>query len=226
MAALLNSLQMGFQTVAIQQRRRARSRRCSPPVKTEFGTYQTMLRQAQKQLGTVSRTVDTLVGTRSRAMERQAAEHHRARRPHRGGAHLRGCGTTNPQTAHPPARRTDLPRETNAAKRARANHRGLRAPQPPLRDRLSAFLDHCPAPSGSSSRGPCSRRRRPTRRVNKVTPELFRRWPHARGARPRRHPQRWARSSIPSVSTRPRRAMPSSAPRCSSPITVARCRQT
>lgn len=70
MAALLNSLQMGFQTVAIQQRA-SEIQTVLAAVKTEFGTYQTMLRQAQKQLGTVSRTVDTLVGTRSRAMERK-----------------------------------------------------------------------------------------------------------------------------------------------------------
>ncbi|MDM8164186.1 DNA recombination protein RmuC [Collinsella intestinalis] len=70
MAALLNSLQMGFQTVAIQQRA-SEIQTVLAAVKTEFGTYQAMLRQAQKQLGTVSRTVDTLVGTRSRAMERK-----------------------------------------------------------------------------------------------------------------------------------------------------------
>ncbi|MBM6908069.1 DNA recombination protein RmuC [Collinsella intestinalis] len=70
MATLLNSLQMGFQTVAIQQRA-SEIQTVLAAVKTEFGTYQTMLRQAQKQLGTVSRTVDTLVGTRSRAMERK-----------------------------------------------------------------------------------------------------------------------------------------------------------
>ena len=70
MAALLNSLQMGFQTVAIQQRA-SEIQTVLAAVKTEFGTYQKLLRRAQKQLGTVSRTVDTLVGTRSRAMERK-----------------------------------------------------------------------------------------------------------------------------------------------------------
>ena len=69
MAALLNSLQMGFQTVAIQQRA-SEIQTVLAAVKTEFGTYQAMLRRAQKQLGTVSRTMDTLVGTRTRAMER------------------------------------------------------------------------------------------------------------------------------------------------------------
>lgn len=70
MAAMLNSLQMGFQTVAIQQRA-SEIQTVLAAVKTEFGTYQKTLRQAQKQLGTVSRTVDNLVGTRSRAMERK-----------------------------------------------------------------------------------------------------------------------------------------------------------
>ncbi len=70
MAALLNSLQMGFQTVAIQKRA-SEIQNVLAAVKTEFGTYQAMLVKAQKQLGTVSKTVDTLVGTRSRAMERK-----------------------------------------------------------------------------------------------------------------------------------------------------------
>ena len=70
MAALLNSLQMGFQTVAIQKRANE-IQEVLAAVKTEFGKYQDMLRRAQKQLGTASKTIDTLVGTRSRAMERR-----------------------------------------------------------------------------------------------------------------------------------------------------------
>ena len=70
MAALLNSLQMGFQTVAIQKRA-SEIQNVLAAVKTEFGTYQKMLEKAQKQLGTVSKTVDSLVGTRTRAMERK-----------------------------------------------------------------------------------------------------------------------------------------------------------
>lgn len=70
MAALLNSLEMGFQTVAIQKRANE-IQQVLAAVKTEFGTYQTMLQKAQKQLGTASKTIDSLVGTRSRAMERK-----------------------------------------------------------------------------------------------------------------------------------------------------------
>lgn len=70
MAALLNSLQMGFQTVAIQKRA-GEIQTVLAAVKTEFGTYQEMLLKAQKQLGTASKTVDLLVGRRSRAMKRK-----------------------------------------------------------------------------------------------------------------------------------------------------------
>ncbi|WP_455137244.1 DNA recombination protein RmuC [Thermophilibacter sp.] len=70
MAALLNSLQMGFQTVAIQ-RRADEIQQVLAAVKTEFATYQGMLAKAQKQLGTVSKTIDQLAGRRSRAMERR-----------------------------------------------------------------------------------------------------------------------------------------------------------
>ena len=72
MAALLNSLQMGFQAVAIQ-RRADEIQRVLTGVKTEFSSYQAMLLRAQRQLGTASRTIDSLVGTRTRAMERQLA---------------------------------------------------------------------------------------------------------------------------------------------------------
>lgn len=70
MAALLNSLQMGFQTVAIQ-RRADEIQQVLAAVKTEFSVYQDMLTRAQRQLGTVSKTIDQLAGRRSRAMERR-----------------------------------------------------------------------------------------------------------------------------------------------------------
>lgn len=73
MAALLNSLQMGFQTVAIQ-RRANEIQKVLAAVKTEFATYQKALLKAQRQLGTASRTIDHLTGTRSRAMERKLRE--------------------------------------------------------------------------------------------------------------------------------------------------------
>lgn len=70
MAALLNSLQMSFQAVAIQQRA-DEIQQVLTAVKTEFSTYKNTLMRAQKQLGTASKTLDTLVGTRTRAMERK-----------------------------------------------------------------------------------------------------------------------------------------------------------
>lgn len=73
MAALLNSLQMGFQTVAIQ-RRADEIQRVLAVVKTEFGKYQAELIRAQRQLGTATKTIDSLVGTRTRVMERRLRE--------------------------------------------------------------------------------------------------------------------------------------------------------
>ncbi len=70
MAALLNSLQMGFQTVAIQKRA-TEVQEVLAAVKTEFATYQKVLMRAKKQLGTASKTIDSLAGTRTRAMERK-----------------------------------------------------------------------------------------------------------------------------------------------------------
>ena len=72
MAALLSSLEMGFQAVAIQ-RRADEIQRVLVEVRTEFGKYRTELERAQRQLATASRTVDALVTTRTRAMERKLA---------------------------------------------------------------------------------------------------------------------------------------------------------
>ena len=69
MAALLNALQMGFQTVAIQQRA-DEVLKVLAAVKGELPKYRTELERAQKQLKTASNTIDKLVGTRTRAMER------------------------------------------------------------------------------------------------------------------------------------------------------------
>jgi len=69
MAALLNALQMGFQTVAIQKRA-DEIQRVLAAVKSELPKYRLELERAQKQLKTASKTIDGLVGTRTRAMER------------------------------------------------------------------------------------------------------------------------------------------------------------
>ncbi len=70
MAALLNSLQMGFQTVAIQ-RHADEIQNVLRAVKKEFGTYQGMLQRAHKQIMTAGNTLEDLVGRRARAMERK-----------------------------------------------------------------------------------------------------------------------------------------------------------
>ncbi len=69
MAALLNALQMGFQTVAIQKRA-DEIQKVLAAVKAELPKYRMELEKAQRQLNTASKTIDGLVGRRTRAMER------------------------------------------------------------------------------------------------------------------------------------------------------------
>lgn len=69
MAALLNSLQMGFRTVAIQKRS-GEVWRVLGAVKTEFETFENVLEKAQKQLGRVHDDLDSLIGTRTRKIRR------------------------------------------------------------------------------------------------------------------------------------------------------------
>lgn len=69
MAALLNALQMGFQTVAIQKRA-DEIQKVLAAVKAELPKYRMELEKAQRQLNTTSKTIDGLVGRRTRAMER------------------------------------------------------------------------------------------------------------------------------------------------------------
>ena len=69
LAAILNSLRMGFQTLAIEQRA-AEVWRVLAAVKTEFGKFGDVLGKVKRQLDTASRTIDK-TGVRTRAMERQ-----------------------------------------------------------------------------------------------------------------------------------------------------------
>jgi DNA recombination protein RmuC len=69
LSAFLASLQMGFKTLAIEQRSQEvwdtlRS------VKKQFGEFETVLTQAHKQLQTADNTIETLVGKRTRAINR------------------------------------------------------------------------------------------------------------------------------------------------------------
>ncbi len=70
MAALLNSLQMGFRTLAIQKRSNEAWKVLSD-VKTEFGKFHDMLASMKKHLDSTSQDLDSLIGTRTRMLERK-----------------------------------------------------------------------------------------------------------------------------------------------------------
>jgi len=67
--ALLNSLQMGFRTLAIEQRS-SEVWQVLGAVKAEFGKFATVLEKATSQLGTVQNSIKA-AGVRTRAIERQ-----------------------------------------------------------------------------------------------------------------------------------------------------------
>jgi DNA recombination protein RmuC len=69
LAALLSSLRMGFQTLAIEQQA-VEVWRVLGAVKTEFGKFGEVLDKVKKQLDTASRTIDQ-TGVRTRAMARK-----------------------------------------------------------------------------------------------------------------------------------------------------------
>ena len=68
LAALLSSLRMGFQTLAIEQQA-VEVWRVLGGVKTEFGKFGDVLAKVKRQIDTASRTIDE-TGVRTRAMER------------------------------------------------------------------------------------------------------------------------------------------------------------
>lgn len=70
MAALLNSLQMSFRTIAIQKRS-GEVWEVLGAVKTEFDKFETALSQTQNRLDQASRELDKLIGTRTRAIQRR-----------------------------------------------------------------------------------------------------------------------------------------------------------
>jgi DNA recombination protein RmuC len=67
LAAMLNSLQMGFKTLAIQKRS-SEVWQILGAVKTEFGKFGDVLEKAQKKLNEANKELDTLVGTRTKMM--------------------------------------------------------------------------------------------------------------------------------------------------------------
>ena len=69
LAALLNALQMGFRTLAIE-RRSSEVWQVLGAVRTEFGKYNDVVSKLGGQLATAARSVESL-GTRTRAMDRK-----------------------------------------------------------------------------------------------------------------------------------------------------------
>ena len=70
MAAFLNSLQMGFRTLAIQKRS-GEVWQVLGAVKTEFEKFGDILDRSQQKLRQVNDDLDTLIGTRTRAITRK-----------------------------------------------------------------------------------------------------------------------------------------------------------
>lgn len=69
LSALLNSLSVGFKTLNIQKNADDISKILGN-VKTEFGKFESMLTKAQKQLDTASKSINTLLTTRTNAIVR------------------------------------------------------------------------------------------------------------------------------------------------------------
>ena len=80
MAALLNSIQMGFKTLAVQKRS-AEVWQVLGGVKKEFDSFAKVLESTQKRLDQANKDLDTLVGVRTRQIQRK----------------LTAVETTNPQ---------------------------------------------------------------------------------------------------------------------------------
>ncbi len=70
MAALLNSLQMSYQTFRLQKQTDD-VLRVLTAVKAELPRYQDALRQARRQIDTAGRTVDSIITTRTNVIERK-----------------------------------------------------------------------------------------------------------------------------------------------------------
>lgn len=68
LAAMLNSLQMGFKTLAIQ-RRSSEVWNVLASVKKEFNSFGGVLEKAQKKINEANKEIENLVGTRTRMMQ-------------------------------------------------------------------------------------------------------------------------------------------------------------
>jgi DNA recombination protein RmuC len=70
LSAILNSLQMGFRTLAIQKRS-SEVWQVLGAIKTEFGKFGELIERTQKKLGEANSELDKLVGARTRAIQRK-----------------------------------------------------------------------------------------------------------------------------------------------------------
>ncbi|GAB3225393.1 DNA recombination protein RmuC [Algoriphagus aestuariicola] len=73
LSAILNSLQMGFRTLAIQKRS-SEVWQILGAIKTEFGKFGTLLEKTQKKLHEANTELDKLVGVRTRIIQRKLKE--------------------------------------------------------------------------------------------------------------------------------------------------------
>ncbi len=73
MAAMLNSLQMGFRTLAIQKKS-GEVWKILEQAKKEFGSFESVLDGIRKKLGNVDSELEKLIGTRTRAINRSLKE--------------------------------------------------------------------------------------------------------------------------------------------------------
>ncbi len=73
LSAILNSLQMGFRTLAIQKRS-SEVWQVLGAVKTEFGKFSVLLERTQKKLNEANSELDKLVGVRTRTIQRKLKE--------------------------------------------------------------------------------------------------------------------------------------------------------
>ena len=92
MAALLNSLQMGFRTLALQKRSNE-VWKVLGAVRTEFDKFGATLERTQKRLDDAHRELDELVGVRTRQIQRRLSSVERIEDPATANALLLGDET-------------------------------------------------------------------------------------------------------------------------------------
>ena len=98
MAALLNSLQMSYQTFRLQKQTDD-VLRVLTAVKAELPRYQDALRQASRQIATAGRTVDSIITTRTNVIERKLDSIGAADMGADEAAALLGLGATSVENA-------------------------------------------------------------------------------------------------------------------------------